>query len=192
MLAEKAQLDIAQSDQNEKSSADSLKVSLPTEAEGQKFAQALAQSCLKSNVFEQGVVLYLLGNLGAGKSFTARHFIQYFAPNQKVKSPTYTLVESYPLSVEDGMGAMTAHHFDLYRLCDPEELEFIGIRDLLTPPYAALIEWPQKGEPFTPEADLELNLQPKPYQGGQAGREALIMAKTSKGLEALQVLKELV
>lgn len=189
MLAEKAQFDI---EQNEKSSDELLKVSLPTEAEGQKFAQALAQSCLKSNVFDQGVVLYLLGDLGAGKSFTVRHFIQYFAPNQKVKSPTYTLVESYPLNVEGKMGAMMAHHFDLYRLCDPEELEFLGIRDLLTPPYAALIEWPQKGEPYTPQADLELNLQPKPYQGGQVGREALITTKTSKGLEVLQVLKELV
>ncbi len=68
-----------------------------------------------------------------------------------MKSPTYTLVETYP--TEHG----PILHFDLYRLCDPEELEFLAIRDLMTPPFIALVEWPSKGAGILPEADYALN-----------------------------------
>ena len=117
------------------------------------FAQILAQVYQQQRVESSGLVIYLEGDLGAGKSFFSRAFIQFFLPQQKVKSPTYTIVESYQTPV----GMM--HHFDLYRLSDPEELEFLAVRDLLTPPFVALIEWPQKGEGVLPKADILIQLQ---------------------------------
>lgn len=100
-----------------------------------------------------GLVVYLEGNLGAGKSFFTRALIQSFLPEQKVKSPTYTLVETY----EGPLGEI--HHFDLYRLCDPEELEFLGIRDLLKTHFLSMVEWPSKGEGVLQGADLVIQLQ---------------------------------
>ncbi len=128
---------------------------LADEAATQAFAEACAEMCRDESAFQSGLVVYLQGDLGAGKSFFSRAFIQCFLPNQKVKSPTYTLVETYP--TEHG----PILHFDLYRLCDPEELEFLAIRDLMTPPFIALVEWPSKGAGILPEADLRIELAPE-------------------------------
>jgi tRNA threonylcarbamoyladenosine biosynthesis protein TsaE len=117
------------------------------------LARALADACVHSDAINRGVVVYLEGDLGAGKSFFSRAFIQNFLPGQKVKSPTYTIVESYNAS------KVTIHHFDLYRLCDPEELEYLAIRDLLVGHYVALVEWPQKGSPLFPDADIVIEMQ---------------------------------
>lgn len=117
------------------------------------LAHAFAFACESSNALYKGLVVYLKGDLGAGKSFFSRAFIQTFLPGEKVKSPTYTIVESYKTST------VTIHHFDLYRLCDPEELEYLAIRDLLMGSFVALVEWPQKGEPIFPKADVVIELQ---------------------------------
>lgn len=117
------------------------------------LAHAFAVACDASGALTKGLVVYLKGELGAGKSFFSRAFIQTFLPGQKVKSPTYTIVESYKSST------VTIHHFDLYRLCDPEELEYLAIRDLLMGSFVALVEWPQKGEPIFPDADVVIELQ---------------------------------
>lgn len=117
------------------------------------LAHAFAFACESSAALYKGLVVYLKGDLGAGKSFFSRAFIQTFLPGEKVKSPTYTIVESYKSSI------VTIHHFDLYRLCDPEELEYLAIRDLLMGPFVALVEWPQKGEPIFPKADVVIELQ---------------------------------
>lgn len=134
---------------------------LESESDTVLFAQTLAQAyvdCCLSGGMEQGassqaLMVYLKGDLGAGKSFFSRAFIQTFLPEQKVKSPTYTIVESYKTPL------ITLHHFDLYRLSDPEELEYLAIRDLLTPPFVALVEWPQKGAGVLPDADVLITLQ---------------------------------
>jgi len=118
----------------------------------QAFARAVSSYWQTDLVNPKSQIIYLLGDLGAGKSFFSRAFIQYFLPDQKVKSPTYTLVESY--SVLNKM----IHHFDLYRLCDPEELEYLAIRDLLCENSLALVEWPQKGEGILPAADLVIEM----------------------------------
>uniref|UniRef100_Q31GP6 tRNA threonylcarbamoyladenosine biosynthesis protein TsaE n=1 Tax=Hydrogenovibrio crunogenus (strain DSM 25203 / XCL-2) TaxID=317025 RepID=Q31GP6_HYDCU len=127
---------------------------LETEADTKQLAHVFAQLCDQLKTFDSGWMIYLKGDLGAGKSFFSRAFVQSFLPGQKVKSPTYALVENY----QTPLG--TIQHFDLYRLCDPEELEFLAIRDLLTPPFVALVEWPSKGEGVLPQADVlvELNV----------------------------------
>ncbi len=137
------------------------------------FAQSLAKLCDKLDVATPGLVVYLQGELGAGKTSFSRAFIQTFLPGQRVKSPTYTLVESYATA------NMTLFHFDLYRLCEPEELEYIGIRDLLVTPFIALVEWPSKGQGVLPKADLVLNLNLI-----DEGRELILQACSVQG-EAL-------
>jgi len=94
----------------------------------------------------------LQGNLGGGKTTLCRGLIQALGHNGKVKSPTYTLVEPYELP-----GGKVLH-YDLYRLADPEELEFLGMRDHLDSGTLTLIEWPERAGGRLPQADLALRL----------------------------------
>ena len=126
---------------------------LENEFETTLFAQRVAKAYQQQQIDNKSLVIYLQGDLGVGKSFFSRAFIQFFLPEQKVKSPTYTIVESYQIAES------TVHHFDLYRLSDPEELEYLAIRDLLTAPFIALVEWPQKGSGVLPNADVVMTLQ---------------------------------
>ena len=89
------------------------------------FGKAIAKNC------PLGLNIYLYGDLGAGKTTLVRGLIQSFLPDTKVKSPTYTLVEDYDVTCSQNNPSALKHiyHFDLYRLGDPEELEYIGGRD---------------------------------------------------------------
>lgn len=152
---------------------------LKDEAQSTRFAEAVARQVERQSLDKTGLMVYLKGDLGAGKSFFSRAFVQYFLPAQKVKSPTYTLVESYKTC------NFAIHHLDLYRLCDPEELEYLAIRDLLSGSYVALVEWPQKALGLLPSADIELNFG---YE--QSGRQVELTAASDAGRRLLEGLLE--
>ena len=98
----------------------------------------------------------LEGDLGAGKTTFARYMIQAMGHEGKVKSPTYTLCEPYPLQLKDQ--AITVHHFDLYRMRDPLEWQEAGFAELFDVPGICIIEWPEKAEGTLPGFDIQIQL----------------------------------
>ena len=112
------------------------------------LSRKLADCCTQ---LRSSFVIYLIGELGVGKTTLAQGFIQYFG-FERVKSPTYSLVESYQNEV------INIHHMDCYRLSDPEELEYIGIREYLLSGHLQLIEWPELGKGVIAKADISITL----------------------------------
>lgn len=124
-------------------------------------------------------IVFLEGDLGAGKTTLSRGIIRGLGHDGAVKSPTFTLVEPYEI------GPVRAFHFDLYRLVDPEELEYLGIRDYLEDDALCLIEWPQKGAGFLPKPDLTITISP-----AAAGRSLQIASQTDRGAAWCAVLAQ--
>jgi len=135
------------------------------------FGSKLANAC-------QGRGLITLsGNLGTGKTTLSRGIIRALGHTGAVKSPTFTLVEPYEL------GDNRIYHFDLYRLEDPEELEFIGLWDYLDEDALVLVEWPEKAFGVLPPADLSLNLAIQNH-----GRTVAFAAHTPHGRDIARAL----
>ncbi|BED90458.1 tRNA (adenosine(37)-N6)-threonylcarbamoyltransferase complex ATPase subunit type 1 TsaE [Pseudoalteromonas sp. MM1] len=131
-------------------------------------------------IIEQGAVIYLHGDLGAGKTTFTRGVVQGCGHKGKVKSPTYTLVEPYELA------RANVYHFDLYRLGDPEELEYMGIRDYFSEQAICIVEWPEKGGEFIPVPDLDITLS---YVGDE--RKIAVNSASERGVAIVEKLNNL-
>jgi tRNA threonylcarbamoyladenosine biosynthesis protein TsaE len=115
-------------------------------------AQLVAAAQRLAPHLRAGGIVHLRGELGAGKTTFARGLLQALGVGERVKSPTYSLIESYRV------GDLDIHHLDLYRLADPGELEWLGVADLWGAASLVLIEWPERGAGAMPPADLVLRL----------------------------------
>ncbi|MDZ7662448.1 tRNA (adenosine(37)-N6)-threonylcarbamoyltransferase complex ATPase subunit type 1 TsaE [Thiohalophilus sp.] len=140
---------------------------LENEAATLQLGRRLARLCVAP------CLLFLHGELGAGKTTLVRGLLQELGHSGPVKSPTYTLVEPYYFDHKK------VFHFDLYRLGDPEELEYLGFRDYLDGHSLCLVEWSERGAGHLPHPDVEVYLEPS----GE-GRQARLIAHDQAG-EAL-------
>jgi tRNA threonylcarbamoyladenosine biosynthesis protein TsaE len=150
-----------------------LQLLWPDESATQAFAAQLAGQAGLADAF-----ISLQGDLGAGKTTLTRHLLQALGVRGRIKSPTYTIVESYETD------AYPIWHFDFYRFNDPQEWEDAGFRDIFASPGLKLAEWPQKAEGLLPLADLEIALQTE----SEVARRVTLRAGTPRGTALLQAL----
>lgn len=159
---------------NDTASDNQYLIDLADEAATLAFGAQLAQT------LQPGLVIYLHGDLGAGKTTLTRGLLRGLGFIGKVKSPTYTLVEPYTIS------SLYLYHFDLYRFADPMEWEEAGFRDYFNPDSVCLIEWPDKAAGLLPIADVDICLMPTAN-----GRKLTLSANTEAGKTCLTTLKQL-
>ena len=113
-------------------------------------SELVTLACTLASLVGSGGVILLEGELGAGKTTFARALLGKLGVGERIKSPTYSLVESYRIP------AMQVHHLDLYRIADAEELEWLGLADLVDGPSLMIVEWPDRGAGALPPADLRI------------------------------------
>lgn len=141
----------------------------------EEATSALAQRLAAQ--LKPGMVIYLNGDLGAGKTTLVRSLLNALGYSGRVKSPTYTLVEPYRIA------GLDLRHFDLYRLNDEEEWESSGFREEFDGCNIFLIEWPERAQGLIPPADLEFDFTIPDY-----GRDVTIHANTKMGKQCLERL----
>jgi tRNA threonylcarbamoyladenosine biosynthesis protein TsaE len=138
---------------------------------GHVLATAIAQ-------INAPLLILLNGDLGAGKTTISRGILQSLGYSGAVKSPTYTLVEPYDLEIGK------VFHFDLYRVIDPEELEHIGFSDYLSQANLCIIEWPENGGSYIPQADIKIDISQY-----ESGRKVTLTSNTDVGVQCLNQLQ---
>lgn len=137
-----------------RSAADTTATVLVDEAATVAYGLALGQRLLRD--YDGRALVFLRGQLGAGKTTLVRGVLNALGHQGAVKSPTYTLLEPYSCNGQD------AFHFDLYRIADAEELAFVGFDEIIDGPGIKLIEWPEKAESWLPAAQVEISLAVTP------------------------------
>ncbi len=150
-----------------------VSLELETEADTQHLGETIGKN------LNAPLVCYLRGELGTGKTRLVRAIIQSLGYSGNVKSPTYTLVEPYQLE------PFNVYHFDLYRLSDSQELDFLGIRDYFDQQSVSFIEWPDKGEGWLEKADVSISLE---FNG--TGRKFYLETHTDNGNNLISKLKQ--
>lgn len=144
----------------------------PESQEQQERLGAALADCSQASL-----IVYLKGDLGAGKTTLVRGFLRGLGYTGTVKSPTYTLIEPYRIT------GRSICHLDLYRLADAGELEYLGVRDLLQEETLLLIEWPERGEGVLPIADLTILISHREH-----GRNVEISSLTDAGERVIECL----
>lgn len=152
-----------------------LSVDVPDEAGQVSLGVDLGRAC------KMNALLFLRGELGAGKTTLTRGLLRAVGHAGAVKSPTYTLIEPYDLP------AGRVNHIDLYRIGDPGELEYLGIDELFETPALTLVEWPARGAGWLPTPDLDITIAYRP-----SGRRVVIEATSRRGNTILGTLREYV
>ena len=149
---------------------------LPAESDTLALGHALA-ACVTP-----GMVIYLIGDLGAGKTTLARGLLRGLGYTGKVKSPTFTLVEVYEVS------RLYLYHFDFYRFSDPRELGEAGFREYFNPQSVCLVEWPERTNKAAglPAADMRVELH---VDVAGSGRNVSIFADSEAGVSCLKRLQ---
>ena len=146
---------------------------LPAESDTLAFGAALAPH------LQGGMVVYLSGELGAGKTTLARGILRGLGHTGRVKSPSYALVEPYSFS------RLYLYHFDFYRFVKPKEFEEAGFREQFNPDSVCIVEWPEKAAGFVPAADIKIRIK-----APRSGRELEIDADTEVGRRCLKRLDQ--
>jgi tRNA threonylcarbamoyladenosine biosynthesis protein TsaE len=150
-----------------------LTVRLPDEAASVSFGRELAPLLLP------GMVVWLDGDLGAGKTTLTRGLLRALGHSGPVKSPTYTLVEVYVVS------SIYWYHFDFYRFSHPEEFDDAGLGEYFRDDAVCVVEWPEKAAGYLPPADLTLAFH---FSG--TGRDLAVVANSDRGRQCLSLLMD--
>lgn len=146
---------------------------LPDEAAQVALGTRLGRAC------GTDALVFLRGELGAGKTTLTRGLLRALGHAGAVKSPTYTLIEPYDLP------AGRVNHLDLYRIGDPGELEYLGLGELFDVRALTLVEWPERGKGGLPTPDLDVTIEHRP-----AGRRVTIEATSRHGIDILKRLQD--
>jgi tRNA threonylcarbamoyladenosine biosynthesis protein TsaE len=131
-----------------------------------------------AKILQPGTIVYLNGQLGAGKTTLIRSIVAGFGYVGRVKSPSFTLMENYQI------GKQQICHYDLYRLQDPEDTELIGMRDSFSRNTICFVEWPERGGGLIAKADIICNIK-----FATKGRIVELLGISSKGVKMLQMLE---
>ncbi len=148
------------------------------------FARQLSQQNGIHHLF-----ITLFGDLGSGKTTLVRYLLEYFGFKGRVKSPTYTIIETYelafPQQCKSSDTTFTLSHFDFYRFQDENEWEEAGFRDVFANPGLQIVEWPERVQNLLPKADLEIHIQVQVNES----RTVVLKSLTHKGLDILKAFQ---